>query len=131
MNKLLLTASMASLLAVPGTADARKRPAPVPVAPVAPRIAPTDPVELYYYSHNDAPIWTRTADSKAALPALVSLLQRAPAECLANRPALAASVQAALQAASTSNSPAANQALEFNASKAWVAYVQLMKKAPA
>jgi murein L,D-transpeptidase YcbB/YkuD len=121
---------MASLLAVPGMADARKRPAPVPVAPVAPRIAPTDPVELYYFSHNDAPIWTRTADSKAALPALVSLLQRAPAEGLANGPALAASVQAALQR-SMSGASADVKALEFSASKAWVAYVQLMKKAPA
>ena len=131
MNKLLLTASMASLLVVPGAADARKRPQPAPVAaPVAPLVAPSDPVELYYFSNSNAPIWTRSPDSRAALGALINLLQRSPAEGLANGPALAASVQAAMQRAAT-NAPADVQALEFDASKAWVSYVQMMKKAPA
>ena len=127
MFKFLLSASMASLIAVPGMADARPRPAPAP-APVA-RIAPTDPVELYYFSHADAPIWTRSPDSRAALPVLVGLLRRSPAEGLANGPALAAAVEGAMQRAAT-GTPADRQALEFAASKAWVSYAQLMKKPP-
>ncbi len=123
MNKFLLSASMASLIAVPGVADARRKPQPAP-APAVVRIAPTDPVELYYFSHQDAPIWTRSADSRAALPVLIELLRRSPAEGLANGPMLAGSVEAAMQSGNA-------QALEFAASKAWVSYVQLMKKAPA
>jgi len=113
---------MASLIAVPSVADARK-PQPAPPPPVV-RVAPTDPVELYYFSHQDAPIWTRSADSRAALPVLVELLRRSPAEGLANGPLLAASVEQSMRGGNA-------QALEFAASKALVSYVQLMKKAPA
>jgi len=119
---------MASLIAVPGFAEARK-PQPAPPAQVV-RVAPTDPVELYYFSHQNAPVWTRSADSRAALPVLVGLLQRSPAEGLANGPMLAASIQTAMQRAAI-GTPADKQALEVAASRAWVSYVQLLKKAPA
>ncbi len=129
MNKFLLTVSLASLVAVPGVAEARRQPPPPPPAPV--RIAPTDPIELYYYQHGDAPIWTRSSDTKAALPVLTGILRRARIEGLNDGPQLADAIDAAMQRAAASNSPADNQALEYTASRGLVAYVSLIKKAPA
>jgi murein L,D-transpeptidase YcbB/YkuD len=129
VKKLFLAATVLSVLVVPGAAEAKKRP-PAPAPYVAPRIAPTDPVEAYYFHHNDAPIWLRSADSKAALTALPGLLRRAQVEGLATGPQLAASVEAAI-ARSASGNPADAKAAEIAASNAWVAYVQTIKKAPA
>ena len=130
MKNLILTATLLSSIALSAAADARKAPPPVPAPVYVPRIAPSDPVEAYYFNHGNAPIWTRTADSRAALAALPALLRRAQVEGLANGPALASAVDAAA-ARAASGSPADVQAAEFAASKAWVAYVQMIKKAPS
>lgn len=131
MNKLLLSASLLSLVAVPGVAEAKRRPAPPPPVAAPVRVAPTDPIEYYYYTHADAPIWTRSAASKAALPLLTTTLRRARIEGLNDGPQMADAVDAAIARAAASNSPADNMALEYAASRALVAYVQLLKKPPA
>jgi murein L,D-transpeptidase YcbB/YkuD len=95
------------------------------------RIAPTDPVELFYFTHADAPIWTRSTESKAALPVLTGMLRRARVEGLNEGPQLADAIDAAMQQAAASNTPVANRALEYAASRGLVAYAQLLKKAPA
>ena len=130
MKNLILTATLLSSIALSAAADARKAPPPVPAPVYVPRIAPSDPVEAYYFNHGNAPIWTRTAASRAALATLPTLLRRAQVEGLANGPALAAAVDAAA-ARAASGSPADVEAAEFAASKAWVAYVQMIKKAPS
>lgn len=129
MNKSILAASALSLLLVPGVAEARKRPAPAqPPAPV--RVAPSDPVEAFYFRHGEAPIWFRNADSRAALAKLPGLLRRAQVEGLGAGPQLAASVEAAAARAASGN-PIDVRNAELIASKAWVTYVQLIKTAPA
>jgi L,D-transpeptidase YcbB len=130
VKNLLLAATLLSTLAMPAAADAKKRPAAPPPVPAAPRIAPSDPVEAYYFNHGNAPVWFRNAESKAALSALPSMLRRAEAEGLANGGALATSVEAAI-ARSATGAPADVQMAELIASKAWVAYAQMIKKAPA
>ncbi|CAA9532552.1 MAG: hypothetical protein AVDCRST_MAG62-2021 [uncultured Sphingomonas sp.] len=129
MKKLILAATLLSAVATPGVADAKKRPVPAPVF-VAPRIAPSDPIEAFYFHRSDAPIWLRSPDSKAALNALPAMLRRAQVEGLTNGPQIAAAVEAATLRAASGN-PADVLAAEYAASKAWVAYVQMVKKAPA
>ena len=117
---------MLSALALPGIAEARKAPPPAPAV----RVAPTDPVEAYYFHRADAPIWFRNADSRAAVSKLPGILRRAQVEGLGNGPQLAALVEAATLKAATTNAPADVRAAELVASKAWVAYMQMIKKAP-
>lgn len=127
MNKLLLTTCALAMAITPGLADAKKRrPAPPP-APVV-RVAPTDPVELYYYSHGDAPIWFRNPASRAAAGRLSTILRRAPIDGFAAGPMLAGQVDAALAAAATN--PAAIKNAELTLSKAWVAYMQHLRTPP-
>lgn len=129
MNKLLLSTTVLALLAVPSAADARKKPklAPVP-APVV-RIAPSDPVELFYFQRSDSPIWLRNDASRAAAGRLSAILRRAPIDGFTAGPALAAEVDAALAAAVPGNAEAI-RAAELRLSKAWVAYVQYMRTPP-
>jgi len=130
VKKFLLTASLVSLVAMPGVAEARRRePPPPPPAPV--QVAPTDPIELYYFQHQGAPIFTRSAESKAALPVLTSILRRARIEGLNEGPQLADAIDAAMARAASSNAPADNMQLEYAAGRGLVAYAQLLKKAPA
>ncbi len=134
MNKLSLYTAILALLAVSGAADARKMPkaAPVPVAPVpvaAVRVAPTDPVELYYFQHGDAPIWLRSDATRAAASRLSGLLRRSSIDGFAAGPALAADVDAALASAAPGNAEA-TRASEVRISKAWVAYMQHLRTPP-
>ncbi|GAA4014317.1 hypothetical protein GCM10022280_10940 [Sphingomonas swuensis] len=128
MNKLLLAASTAAILLTPGIAEAKKKKAPPPPAPVV-RVVPTDPVELYYYSHGDAPIWFRSDASRAAATRLSSILRRAPIDGFNAGPALAAQVDAAIASAAPNNA-AAVKAAELTLSKAWVAYMQHLRTPP-
>ena len=128
VKSLLLAASSLALLIAPSTADARRRPPPLPVqAPV--QVIPSDPVEAYYVTHGNAPIWLRSPDSRAAAAQLPMLLRRAQVEGLGDGPQLAAQVEQALAAAASGN-PQAVQAVEYAASKAWVRYVQMLKTPP-
>ncbi len=130
MKTLLLAASALSLVMTPGTASAKRRPPPAPAPVAAPvRVMPTDPVEAYYFTHGDAPIWLRNPDSRAAAAQLPALLRRAQVEGLNDGPQLAQQVESAL-AAAASGDPRAVQAAELAASKAWVRYVQMIKTPP-
>ncbi len=91
---------------------------------------PSDPVEAFYFRHNEAPLWFRNADTRAALTRLPALLRRAQVEGLASGPQLAASVETAAARAASGN-PVDVRNAELIASKAWVTYVQLLKTAPA
>jgi murein L,D-transpeptidase YcbB/YkuD len=129
VKTLLIAVSALALVSNPNSAEAKRRPPPpVPVAaPV--RVMPADPVEAYYYTHGDAPIWLRSPDSRTAAAQLPTLLRRAQVEGLNDGPQLAAQVESALAAAATGD-PRAVQAAEIAASKAWVRYVQMLKTPP-
>lgn len=129
MNKLLLSTTVLALLAVPSAAEARKKPKTPPPAPVVVRVAPTDPVELYYYQHGEAPIWLRNDATRAAVTRLSAILRRAPIDGFAAGPALAADVDAALASANPANVQA-TRAAEARISKAWVAYMQHLRTPP-
>lgn len=129
MKKLLLSSCLVALMVVPGVADAKKRKAPPPPPAPVVRVMPTDPVEAYYYSHGEAPIWFRNDSTRAAGARLSAILKRAPIDGFAVGPALAAQVDAALAAAVPGNA-AATKAAELTLSKAWVAYVQHLRTAP-
>lgn len=128
MKNLLLAVSALGLVAGAAPAEAKKRPAPPPPAPVVVRVAPTDPVELYYYNHGNAPIWFRSDASKLGAARLSAVLKRAPIDGFAAGPALAAQVDAAIATAGTS--PAAAKAADLVLSKAWVAYMQHLRTPP-
>jgi L,D-transpeptidase YcbB len=129
VKSLLLAASALALLASPDAASARRRPPPPLPVYVAPAVVPSDPVEAYYFTHGSAPVWLRSPDSRVALAQLPALLRRAQAEGLANGAQLAADIEGKT-AAAASGSPAAVLAAETAASKAWVAYVQMLKTPP-
>lgn len=129
MKKLLLTSTMLALLAVPGAADARKKPKPLPAPVAAVRVVPTDPVELYYYQYSDAPIWFRSDATRAAASRMSAILRRAPIDGFTAGPALAAEVDAAIASATPGNT-AAIKAAEIKLSKAWVAYMQHLRTVP-
>lgn len=106
--------------------EAKKKQAPPPPPPV--RVAPTDPVELYYFKHGEAPIWTRDANTRVAAQRVSAILKRAPIDGFAAGPQLAAQVDAAL--AQSAADPAQAKAAEFAISKAWVAYIQHLRTPP-
>jgi murein L,D-transpeptidase YcbB/YkuD len=81
----------------------------------------------FYDSHSASPIWFRGGLPSAAIPRLVSILQRAPFDGFAAGPELAAQVQAAAARATTGN-PAEVAAAERLLSGAWVQYVQALKQ---
>ena len=127
MKFLLLTATMLTAM-VPASADARRKPAPPPPPPVV-RVVPSDPVEAFYFHHNDAPLWFRSPAHRAAAMQLPEILRRAQIEGLVEGPQLAAQVQAALAQPTVPGTPAA-KAVETTLSRAWVRYVQAIKTPP-
>ncbi len=129
VKKVMLAATALSL-AFPAAAEARRKaPPPPPPAPV--RVVPSDPVQAFYFHHNEAPLWFRNGETRAALAKLPALLRRAQVEGLATGPQLAAQVEAATLRAASGGTPADLRAAELLASNAWVAYVQTIRKAPA
>lgn len=131
MTKFLLTSCALALAAVPTLADARPKKAPPPAPAPAPvvRVAPTDPVEAYYFHHGEAPLWFRSDASRAAAARLSAILRRAPIDGFAAGPALAAQVDAALASATPGNAAAIKSA-ELTLSKAWVAFMQHLRTPP-
>lgn len=129
MKKHLLAASALAILVQPSVAEARRpRPAPPAPAPVPVRVAPTDPVELYYFTHNEAPIWLRDATTRSAAQRMAAILRRAPIDGFAAGPQLAAQVDAALAQAAAD--PAQSRQAEYAISKAWVAFIQHLRTPP-
>jgi len=119
---------MLSLLAFPGVAEARKRPAPAPVAAAPVRVAPSDPIEAFYFRHNDAPLWLRNASTRVGAERLSAVLKRSPIDGFNQGPQLAAQIDAALAQAAAN--PAAAKAAEIAISRAFVSYAQYLKTPP-
>jgi len=98
--------------------------APVVVAKPAvaaqPAPAADSNVAPFYATRPGTLVWLRDADTKAAAAKLVDILKRAPIDGLADGPALASSVEAAL----ASGTAADDQIV----STAWVRYVQALKR---
>ena len=122
----LLTAVAATLIAS-APAEAKKMPAPV--APPAPQVAlPSSPNGVtvrYYYERRQYPaIWFGARGGDEAIGQLLSILRRAPVDGMANGPQVAASVEAAVARAKTSNDPMQVKAAELALSAAWADYTQ-------
>jgi murein L,D-transpeptidase YcbB/YkuD len=127
----LLTAVAATLMAS-APADARKKPQPVAAAP-APQVAlPASPNGVnvrYYYQRRQFPaIWFGARGGDEAIGQLLSILRRAPVEGMANGPQVAATVEAAVARAKTSNDPMQVKAAELALSAAWADYVQMLQR---
>lgn len=98
--------------------------APLAVAKPAPIITPAPVVDSdvapFYAAHPGTLVWLRDVDSRMAAAKLVDVFKRAPIDGLAQGPALASSVEAAI----ASGTPADDQII----STAWVRYVQALKR---
>jgi murein L,D-transpeptidase YcbB/YkuD len=130
VKKLLLTACAVILAGAPGFAEAKPRKAkPVPAPAPVVRVAPTDPVEAFYFHHGEPSIWFRSNASRAAAARLSAVLRRAPIDGFMAGPALAAEVDAAMASAVPGNA-AAIKAAELTLSKAWVAFMQHLRTPP-
>ena len=108
----------ASLLAFAGSAIAQSTANPGAAA---------SSVASFYSSFQSRPIWFHNGTADPAVGELVSILRRAPFDGLANGPALASSVEAALAQARSAN-PADVAAADRVLSDAWVQYVQRIKQ---
>ena len=86
-----------------------------------------DEISAFYTNYSPRPIWTRSGINDLAVAQLVAILQRAPFDGVAEGPQLAAQVQAAVAQARTGD-PAATMAAEQALSRAWVRYVQALKR---
>ncbi|MEO6581077.1 MAG: L,D-transpeptidase family protein [Sphingomicrobium sp.] len=127
----LLTAVAATLIAS-APADARKKPLPV-AAPPAPQVALPSSANgvtvRYYYIRRQYPaIWFGARGGDEAIAQLLSILRRAPVDGMANGPEAAASVEAAVARARTSNDPMQVKAAELALSAAWADYVQAIHR---
>jgi murein L,D-transpeptidase YcbB/YkuD len=93
-------------------------------APTAPSVAPTpsvDPaVAAYYALRPGAQVWFKDADTRAAAAKLPAILRRAAVDGLADGPALATQVEAAIASAQ----PADEQII----SDAWVKFVRALQR---
>lgn len=114
----------AAAIAWGGPVEAQDDVAPTPIVrpatTAAPAVVADSNVAPFYAARSGAPIWMRDADSRAAAAKLVEILKRAPIDGLADGPALASSVEAAL----ASGTPADDQII----STAWVRYVQALRQ---
>lgn len=130
MKKLLLTCCAMAVATVPTFAEAKPRRAP-PAPPPAPvvRVAPTDPVEAFYFHHGEPSIWFRSDASRVAAARLSAILRRAPIDGFTAGPALAAQVDAAI-ASAVRGDAAAMKTAELTLSKAWVAFMQHLRTPP-
>lgn len=126
----LLTAVAATLIAS-APAGAKKKPAPV--APPAPQVAlpaSANGVNVrYYYERRQYPaIWFGAKGGDAAIGQLLSILRRAPIDGMSDGPQVAATIEATVQRARTSNDPMQVKAAELALSAAWADYVQALRR---
>ena len=127
----ILTAVAALIAAAP--VDAKKRPqlvaAPPPAQQVAlPASANGVNVRFYYERRQYPAIWFGARGGDAAIAQLLTILRRAPIDGMISGPEVAASVEAAVQRARTSNDPMLVKAAELALSAAWADYVQAIKR---
>ena len=100
----------------------------VPQAPLA-ALQPTSPAAAgiaSFYQRWQNPVWFKAGADSPAINQLISILDRAPFDGLAEGPQLAAQVRAA-QAQARSGQPNDIATADRILSAAWVAYVQRMK----
>ncbi|HET8749131.1 MAG TPA: hypothetical protein VFM42_00160, partial [Sphingomicrobium sp.] len=83
-------------------ADVAPQPVKVPAA-AAPAPAPDSSVEPFYAAHPGILVWLRDAGTRAGAAKLAELLKNAAIDGLAEGPALAASVEAALASGTASD----------------------------
>jgi len=131
MRAIYLTAVAATLIAS-APAEARKKPAPLPPQP-APQVAlpasPNGVTVRYYYERRQYPaLWFGARGGDEAIGQLLAILRRAPIDGMANGPQVAASVEAAVARARTSNDPMQVKAAELAMSAAWADYVQAIHR---
>jgi murein L,D-transpeptidase YcbB/YkuD len=118
-----LLVALAAISPAPALAqDADVAPVAVPqtVTVAAPAPVADSDVAPFYAAHPGLLIWLRDADTRAAATRLETQLKDAQIDGLADAPALAAAVDAAL----ASGTPTDDQRI----SSAWVAYVQALKR---
>ena len=126
----ILTA-LATALVAASPADARKKevPPPAPVAP--PQVAlPNSPngvaVRYFYERRNYAPIWFKPG-GEDAIAQLLSILNNAAVDGMANGPQVAATVGAMTMAARAGDEMKHKEA-ELALTAAWVDYVQTLQR---
>jgi murein L,D-transpeptidase YcbB/YkuD len=108
----LLTASINAPVCAQSTATD----APTVPQLLAPSAVPENQIDLFYAARNQAPIWLKDEDGRAAAQSLVSILRNATLDGLSDGPELAGKVETAI---------AANE--DKTISAAWVRYVQALK----
>ena len=124
----LWLAASAMAIAAPLHAQDVAPAAPDAVAPAAPAAVPSAPavssnVDAFYAARPGVLVWLRDADTRAAAAKLPEILRRATLDGLADGPALAASVEAAIERSLSVGQPADDMII----STAWVRYVQKLK----
>jgi len=87
----------------------------------------SDDVAAFYDTYKPQPIWTRNGINEAAVGRLVAILQRAPFDGFPEGPQLAAEVQSAV-ALARNGDPAGISSAERTLSRAWVRYVQALRR---
>lgn len=122
-GRFLAIAAAGLALCVAGPAEARKKPPPVPVpaAPVIPQVKTGDSAvdAFYYYDRAGAPVWLASEAGRQAATKIAEILKRAPIDGLAEGPALAATVEAAIVGGTLSDDAAI--------SLAWMKYIRALK----
>src|SRR3982751_2639686 len=126
----VLTALAATLVAA-SPADARKKEAPPPAPVAPPQVAlPNSPngvaVRYFYERRNYAPIWFKPG-GEDAIAQLLSILNNAPVDGMANGPQVAATVGAMTMAARAGDEMKHKEA-ELALTAAWVDYVQTLQR---
>ena len=127
----LLTAVAATSIAS-APAEAKKKQPPVAPQP-APQVAlPASAngvtVRYYYERRQYPPIWFGAKGGDAAISQLMTILRRAPIDGYGEGPTVAATVEATVQRARSSNDPMQIKAAELALSAAWADYVQALKR---
>ncbi|MEO7277425.1 MAG: L,D-transpeptidase family protein [Sphingomicrobium sp.] len=119
------TAASAIAASAPAAAQdaAPARPVVAVASPVAAAPVADFNVEPYYAARPGALVWLGTAEGRAAAAKLPQILRRAPIDGLADGPALAASVEAALARSATVPQLDDDKVI----STAWVRFVQALK----
>jgi L,D-transpeptidase YcbB len=134
MTKGFLITALAALLVQPAAADARKkRPAPVPTAPVqipyqSVNLPTAGQVRAFYAGWQFAPIWFNGNSVKPAASQLIQIMQRGPLDGIAAGPQYAAQLQAAVQQAAVTGTPEAIAFAERSLSEALVLYAQVIRR---